>query len=131
MYSFSQRSLTKLTTVDYRLTKILNIAIRYVDFTVLEGHRSAARQQKMYEAGKSKLQFPHSMHNRQPSCAVDIAPYPIDWLDLERFAHLAGVIKGIGLSKGIRIRWGGDWDMDGELNDNRFNDLPHLELIDV
>jgi peptidoglycan LD-endopeptidase CwlK len=31
---------------------------------------------------------------------------------------------------GIEIRWGGDWDGDGDLSDHKFNDLPHFELID-
>lgn len=131
MYKFSQKSLDKLSTIDSRLVDILKIAIQHVDFTILEGHRSKDRQQDMFVTGRSKLQYPKSKHNKEPSLAVDIAPYPIDWDDGERFAHLAGLIKGIGISKGIKIRWGGDWDMDGELSDNRFNDLPHLELTDV
>jgi len=128
MYKFSQKSLTRLTTVDKRLVRLLNIAIQYIDFSILEGHRNETRQQRMYSEGKSKVQFPNSKHNRQPSQAVDIAPYPIDWQDTKRFAYLAGLIKGIAITKGISIRWGGDWDMDGELKDNRFNDLPHIEL---
>jgi len=31
---------------------------------------------------------------------------------------------------GIRLRWGGDWDGDTELDDNKFDDLPHFELDD-
>ncbi|WP_232367585.1 M15 family metallopeptidase domain-containing protein [Alteromonas pelagimontana] len=26
------------------------------------------------------------------------------------------------------VRWGGDWDMDGQTLDQKFNDLPHFEL---
>jgi hypothetical protein len=30
---------------------------------------------------------------------------------------------------GIAIRWGGDWDQDGFVADERFLDMPHFELI--
>jgi len=29
----------------------------------------------------------------------------------------------------ISIRWGGDWNMDTYVKDQRFNDLPHFELV--
>jgi hypothetical protein len=29
---------------------------------------------------------------------------------------------------GIKIRWGGDWDMDTETKDNNFDDLVHFEI---
>ena len=28
-----------------------------------------------------------------------------------------------------KIRWGGDWDSDGEIKDNNFDDLVHIEII--
>ena len=31
---------------------------------------------------------------------------------------------------GVRLRWGGDWDSDLEVDDNDFDDLPHFELVD-
>ena len=30
-----------------------------------------------------------------------------------------------------RIRWGGDWDGDTDVKDQKFMDLPHFELIGV
>jgi len=29
---------------------------------------------------------------------------------------------------GLKIRWGGDWDMDTQTKDNKFDDLVHFEL---
>ena len=43
-------------------------------------------------------------------------------------SYFAGVVKGIASQMGIGIRWGGDWDMDTEVKDNRFDDLVHFEL---
>jgi len=60
---------------------------------------------------------------------MDIAPYPIDWKDLERFYVLAGVIMACAHEEGVKIRWGGDWDSDGDYHDSSFIDLPHFELV--
>jgi len=35
---------------------------------------------------------------------------------------------GVASQMGIKIRWGGDWDSDGSVCDNKFNDLVHFEL---
>lgn len=128
MPKFSSRSKAKLDTCDPKLQKVLNIAIKYYDFTVLEGHRDQKTQDMYYEQGKSKLKFPHGKHNSIPSKAVDIAPFPIDWKDHDRFRALANRIIGIGLALGIKLRWGGDWDGDLSFKDQSFHDLPHLEL---
>ena len=128
MPHFSQRSLDRLATCDGRLQEILRAAIAHYDFTVLEGHRSEARQNQLYAEGKSKLRYPRSKHNSTPSRAVDVAPYPIDWNDRERFYYLAGLIMGIAKIKGIPLRWGGDWDRDTDFADNTFDDLPHFEI---
>jgi len=65
-----------------------------------------------------------------PSLAVDVAPYPIDWNDRERFCYFAGYVKGIAKSLGTELRWGGDWDRDTQVKDNNFDDLPHFELVE-
>lgn len=63
-----------------------------------------------------------------PSNAVDIAPYPIDWNDRERFTYLAGHVKMAAHMLGIKVTWGGDWNNNNEVKDNNFDDLPHFEL---
>ena len=35
---------------------------------------------------------------------------------------------GIANRLEIPIRWGGDWDMDTYVKDQKFKDLPHFEL---
>ena len=62
--------------------------------------------------------------------AVDIAPYEIDWENAKRFYLLAGMMFQAANDLGIKIRWGGDWDMDWDHADQRFIDLPHFELVD-
>lgn len=126
MPKFSPRSQRELSTCHWKLQAILWDAIEIVDFTVLEGHRSPEKQREAYDKGFSKVL--EGTHNVLPSCGVDVAPYPLDWADERRFYLLAGVILVIAYERGIKIRWGGDWDSDGDLTDQTFNDIGHFEL---
>ena len=130
MPTLSDRSLENLSLVDIRLRGVIEQAIEVVDFSVLEGHRGPDRQDEMFRTGQSKLQWPDSKHNSLPSLAVDLAPYPIDWEDTERFVFLAGVVFTIAIQNGIDLRWGGDWDGDGFMSDETFRDYVHFELLE-
>ena len=125
---FGTRSKNNLKTCDKRLQDVFNKVIKYVDCSVLEGHRSAERQDKLFKEGKTKVKYPNGRHNANPSRAVDVVPYPIDWADRERFHLFAGFVLGIARSMGIKLRWGGDWNMNFEVDDNNFDDFPHFEI---
>jgi len=129
MYSFSKSSEKRLKELQIDLQSILTEAIEIVDFAVLTGYRDEETQNKAYQNGFSKLKFPQSKHNSEPSKAVDIAPSPVDYKDTKRFYYLAGIIKAIAHKRNIPIRWGGDWDNDNDFTDNKFNDLVHFELF--
>ena len=128
MPRFGTRSRNALHSCDERLIKVFNEVIKTVDCAVLEGHRDKDKQNKYYEEGKTKLQYPLGCHNELPSRACDVVPYPIDWDDRERFTLFAGFVLGIAKSMGINLRWGGDWDQDWTVKDNKFDDFPHYEL---
>ena len=130
MPKYGNTSTRNLLTCDTRLQQVFNEVIKHVDCSILEGHRPEEKQNDLYHAGKSQLQWPDSNHNELPSQAVDVAPYPIDWNDRERFTYFAGFVIGIAESMGIKLRWGGDWDGDWQVRDNNFDDLPHFELIE-
>lgn len=131
MPKFGEQSLKRLDTCDERIQKVLNEVIKHYDFMILEGTRTVEQQQQYYKEGKSKLDGINkkSKHQSYTSLAVDIAPYPIDWNDSKRFYYLAGLVIATANSMGIKLRWGGDWDSDGDFKDNTFNDLPHFELV--
>ena len=130
MPKFSDRSLHRLTTCHTDIRRVLHKAIeRGPDFTILCGHRDQEEQDKAFAEGKSQLRYPRSKHNKLPSLAVDIAPYPIDWNDLNRFRFLAGYVLGIAAGMDVGLRWGGDWDRDYEEKDERFRDMPHFEIL--
>lgn len=129
MPKFSEKSKGLLNQCDIRLQEICNAAIEIMDFTVITGHREQAEQDADFAAGRSKLKWPDGKHNAFPSHAIDIAPYPVDWADLSRFYLLAGIMIGIAFTKGVKLRWGGDWDGDFDLKDNKFQDIGHFELV--
>ena len=124
MPSFSKQSLARLNTTDERLVKVFTEVVKHFDCTILEGKRTVDRQKMLVEQGKSKTMNSKHLVGK----AVDVAPYPIDWNDRERFTYFAGYVMGIAAKMGIKLRWGGDWDRDTQLKDNNFDDLPHFEI---
>lgn len=133
MYNYSRTSIDRLSTCHPKLQDLCYELIKLMDVTIVCGRRSKEAQDEAFNNGVSKVKWPNSKHNSTPSMAVDIAPYRkggIDWGDRERFAYMAGLMKGIAASRGVKIRWGGDWDNDGEIKDHRFIDMPHFELVE-
>ena len=128
MPKFGRKSRERLATCESDLQMLFKEVIRYVDCSILEGHRGQDRQDSLYEEGKTKVKYPRGRHNASPSRAVDVVPYPVDWKDRERMTLFAGFVLGIASQMGINIRWGGDWDQDFEVQDNMFDDFPHFEL---
>jgi hypothetical protein len=126
MYKFGKRSRKRLKGVDARLVNVLNELIKIMDVTVIEGLRSAERQEELLAQGATKVKYSKHMEGK----AVDICPYPIDWDDRDRFHYMGGMIRGIAKQLNVNVRWGGDWDSDGEVKDNNFDDLVHIEIKD-
>jgi len=136
---FSTSSREQLATCDQRLQDVLKKVIIQFDFSVLEGFRDQAAQERAYARGFSKVHWPHGKHNSTPSKAVDIAPYPIDWgsdkdkaeAARQRFCYLAGWVMATAQAMGIKLRWGGDWDGDRDTRDEVFRDLGHFEISEI
>ncbi|MBV5327112.1 MAG: M15 family metallopeptidase [Chlorobium sp.] len=129
MPSFGKISKEKLATCHPDLQRLMNEAIKYVDFSVTCGYRGQAEQDAAFAAGNSKLKYPQGKHNKTPSEAVDVAPYPLNWNDAEAFTLLSGFILGVACMMGIKIRLGADWDGDFNTLEHKFKDRPHIELI--
>lgn len=128
MPKFGKRSRANLKTAHDDLQRLFKEVVKYFDCTVICGHRDESSQNKAFHEGFSKVKFPNGRHNAMPSQAVDVCPYPVDWKDLDRFRYFAGFVLGVASQMGIKVRWGGDWDMDTFTRDNKFNDLPHFEI---
>ena len=130
MPKFGKKSKLRLLTCDYRLQDVFKEVIKKVDCSVLEGYRNEERQNKLFKEGKTKVTYPKGRHNAKPSRAVDVVPYPVDWKDRERFHLFAGFVLGVAHRMDITLRWGGDWNRNFEVDDNKFDDFPHFELVD-
>lgn len=139
MPHFSETSKKRLSTCHPDLQRLFNEVIKEFDCTILEGHRGEEAQNKAFKEGKSQLKFPQGNHNAYPSNAVDVAPYPVEFplstdseytvrKKLMQFTFFAGFVKGIAYKMNIGIRYGGDWNQDNNLKNNKFDDLVHFEL---
>lgn len=133
MPTFGSASEAQLQTCHPHLQKVLREAIKYFDFSVVEGHRGKEAQNAAYAKGLSKVRWPNGNHNKSPSLAADIAPYPIDWSDkrgaIERFVFMQGVVWACAERLGIKIRLGLDWNRNLDMRDETFRDYPHVEVI--
>lgn len=129
MPSFSKSSDDKLNTCHPLLQTLFREVVKNYDCTIICGHRGEKEQNEAFEKGYSKLKFPKSKHNSMPSRAVDVMAYPIRWEDKSRHLHFAGYVQATADRLGIKIRWGGNFDGDQNL-DNGFIDRPHFELVD-
>lgn len=128
-YVFGKRSKESLSTCNSALQTLAKkaLATSPMDFSIICGHRNKQDQDKAFSDGTSKLRWPRSKHNKQPSLAFDAVPYPLDWNDLDSFKDLGEHIKSTWESlsleekEGWDLSWGGDW--------KSFKDYPHYELI--
>ena len=129
MAKFSKISLARLQTCHGHLQELCHAVVEHFDFTILCGYRGEEEQEQAFREGKSTKHFPHSKHNTNPSLAVDVAPYPVDWNDPARFARLFGHFERVAAQRGLHIRWGGDWNENTRTKDERLVDMPHVELV--
>ena len=127
-YPLGKRSIDNLGTCDTRLIRIAYILADMFNFSVIWGHRNEEDQGTAFSKGMSEKQWPHSFHNSYPSKAFDIVPWPEGYQDRELLCYQAGLVLGIAKSRAIPIRWGGDWNRNGRIRDERFQDLAHFEI---
>lgn len=146
MPSLARRSDQRLVTCHPEIQEVVRLAIKNgPDFTVphLGGAREPFEQEGLVKDGFSKrLDSLHVVgEERELSDAIDLAPWPVIWPDLEtqawaefldaikRFHVLGGYIMGIAASKDIELRWGGDWNRNWIYTDQSFHDLGHFERV--
>jgi peptidoglycan L-alanyl-D-glutamate endopeptidase CwlK len=119
MAELTPKSIERLKECHPDLQRIVLELAKQMDIAVLCGFRNERDQQSAFIAGNSKLQWPRSKHNKVPSLAVDIAPKPIDWENIEKFKEMCELVERIAYDMNIKIRLGRDFS---------FHDWPHIEL---
>lgn len=131
MNKWGRQSARILSELDPRLQTVLNELLEWVDVSLICGHRGKDAQDDYFMRGVSKVKWPDSKHNTYPSLAVDLQPhpYPNNENDLRAaLGYIAGLAMVIAARHGWQLRWGGDWNRNGSVVDNGFDDLFHLEL---
>lgn len=119
-FSFGARSLKRLEGVHPDIVKVMKkaIACSPLDFTIIEGVRTLAKQKEYMAAGATR-----TMNSRHlTGHAVDIAPVingVVRW-DWPLYHQLAKTVKKAAADLEIPLTWGGDW--------RSFKDGPHWEL---
>lgn len=139
MYKLGARSKEKLYTTKQPLIQVVERAIEIttVDFSVLEGIRSQARQFDLWQAKASKLNGAErgtmirghhgtGISNHQTEEAVDLGAYvagSIRW-DFNLYYQIARAMRQAAIEENVEIRWGCVWD-------RRLNDLSTNIEIEV
>ena len=120
MFTLSTRSLNHLEGVHPDLVRVVKLAIQSseIDFVVLEGLRSKARQAQLLKAGASQ-----TMNSRHiTGHAVDLGACvgkEVRW-DWPLYHKIAKAMKQAATDLNVPIVWGGSWV--------KFRDGPHFEL---
>ena len=143
MPRFGSKSRGHLETCHPDLQTLFNAVIEVVDCSVTCGYRNKEDQDKAVASGNSKAQYPTGKHNSNPSTAIDVYPYPINFEDMPRYYWFAGYV--LAKAEFLRevgeithkVRWGGNWDgLDNGKIDFSYNrqegvldDKPHFELV--
>ena len=131
-FSFGMNSLKRYNTLTYNMQWVMreSLMIGLMDFSIAYGHRGEQEQNEAYVEGSSTKRWPYSKHNKIPSPAVDIYPYVNGKVSYNKLhcCVLAGIVLATAAKLGINIRWGGNWDMDGEpITDQSLQDFGHFE----
>jgi len=118
--TLNKKSIDRLSGVHPDLVAVVKLAIELseIDFQVIEGVRSKARQEQLFKAGASQ-----TLNSRHlTGHAVDLAALVNDSIrwDWPLYFKIADAMKKAAAQLKIKIVWGGDW--------KTFKDGPHFEL---
>lgn len=133
MPTFSKSSSDRLLTCHPDLQNLFREVIKFYDCSIICGTRTKEEQDLAYDTGKSKLKWPNSKHNSNPSRAIDVVPIPINWNPVKenmyRYYHFSGYVLAMADKLGIKLRCGIDFNQNKIFSDDSFVDSPHFELI--
>lgn len=155
-FVLSKKSKERLLQVHPDLVKVVELAIKLSsqDFMVLEGVRTKEQCYINYGKGRTvaelaaknvpakyakpnekkvtwlsnPLASKHCIQKDGVGHAVDLVPFPVDWLTLSKFDEIADAMLDAAKQLNVKIRWGADWDSDGKPRERGETDSPHFEL---
>lgn len=144
-HKWNERSQTQLATLVPDLRVVMTDALRMSDvpFQLVQGGRTIEQQREYFKAGKSKVNpdayanaadlYAAAKHVTGPGAplarAVDIIIDLKDkGYDVKHLAYVAGMMMAAARQRGIKVRWGANFDRDKELFEQAFIDAPHFEI---
>jgi peptidoglycan L-alanyl-D-glutamate endopeptidase CwlK len=131
-FRYSSLSTKNLFGVHPKLVELFNGVLEHFDHAILGGARTVEQQKKNVAAGLSQtMDSKHLPQADGLSHAVDAAPVPQRWESKkyrDELMYFGGFVKGYAAAKGIRIRFGGDFNRNNDVTDSGFEDLDHFEL---
>ncbi|MFA3778643.1 M15 family metallopeptidase [Yersinia sp. 1652 StPb PI] len=130
-YRFSTRSENNLKGVNANLVKVVRRALELsaVDFTVIEGVRTVARQEQLYAQGRTapgKIVTWTMRSKHIDGNAVDLLPVT-GWDNLSYFKAVSKAMFQAASELGVKITWGADWNGNG-IQEKGETDSPHFEI---
>jgi len=139
-FVLGKRSTDNLAGVHPQLVAVVKRALELspVDFFVDCGVRTPERQAELYAQGRTKpgeivtwtLKSNHFVNPRTGfGHAVDLVPLPVDWKNLKSFDAVAKAMFAAAAEMKVNIRWGADWDQDGNPRERGESDSPHFEIV--
>lgn len=139
-YVLGKTSTANLVGVHPELVAIVKRALELstVDFKVDCGVRTPERQAELYAQGRTKpgqvvtwtLNSNHFINKlTKYGHAVDLVPLPVDWTNLAAFDAVAKAMFQAAKERNIELRWGADWDQDGNPRERGETDSPHFEIV--
>lgn len=114
------RSLSRLEAVHPDLVRVVRKAadMSTLDFTVLEGLRSLARQKQLLAQGATTTMRSRHLDGHAVDLGAMVAGQ-VRW-DWPLYYKLAEVVKAAAQAEQVPLEWGGDW--------RKFKDGPHWQL---
>lgn len=132
---WSEASAENLSQANEGIQRVFNEVLKHRDCSIIDGKRTLAEQAEYVRSGASMTMDSRHLVKLEdegnPDAkvdAVDATPYPCDWNNHEELLMFGGFVMGIAATLGVPLRWGGDWDGDGNpRNNGDFDDLVHFE----
>jgi len=110
-FKLSPRSIQMLTGVKQQLVEVVYHAIKIskIDFAVIEGVRTQARQKELVAKGASQTMQSKHLDGRAVDLMAYIGTRP-SW-ELNLYDDIADAVKTAAIEVGVPIRWGGAWSV--------------------
>jgi peptidoglycan L-alanyl-D-glutamate endopeptidase CwlK len=134
-FTLSDRSLQRMTGVNPKLINLALLAIKRtpIDFGIafMGGLRTPEEQNQLFKDGYSKCDGYTKISKHQSGEAIDVNVFVDSKVveNKEMLCVIAGVMFSCASELNIKLRWGLDWNGNGDIRDNKFNDMYHFEII--